>query len=110
MKKSLFARAGAAFIIFPLIVLFQAPTGSASDGDESSSTSLSEAACLDASVFPSSIYTRLYTDLDGSISGFEIRVAYSDRNCSSILYSSNAADGGSGAMAQQNRKDNVLIL
>lgn len=110
MKKSLFARVGAAFIAFPLIVLFQAPTGSASDGGESGGASLSETSCSDTGVFPTSIYTQLNTGSDGSMSGFEIRASFSDGNCSLVLYSSNAVDDGTSAMAQKSRKDSVIIL
>jgi hypothetical protein len=111
MKKSLYVRAGAALIAFPLIVLFQAPAGSASDGGESAGAPLSEASCSDSvGVFPTSVYTRLTTGPGGSISGFEIHVSYSGGDCSSILYSSSAVDNGAFTKAHQNKEDSVIIL
>ena len=111
MKMSLIARAGTALIAFPIIILLQAPTGSASFEDYGSGESPTEASCTDeVSAFPTSIYTQLHTGLKGAISGFEIRLYYADKNCSAILYSSNALDDGTRTKAYQSGNDSVITL
>lgn len=111
MKTTLIARAITGLIAFPVIVLLQAPSGSANDGGYSGGAFPAEISCVDtASVFPTSIYTQLYTGLNGSVSGFEIRLSYSGEGCSTVLYSSIDLDNGANTKAHQTKNDSAIIL
>lgn len=91
MKATFIARASAILITVPLLVLIQAPNGSADIGgvgDESRAVT----PCTDKDkTFPTSIYTKFETSLKGPLSGFEIRLSNKGGNCYSVLYSSGTA-------------------
>ena len=111
MKKSLLARAGAALVALPLIILIQAPSGAAGIEAAGGGASSAQVLCAEkAGVFPSSVYTRLYTGSNGSVSSFEIHLYYAEQNCSEILYSSSAGNEASGIDTYQQRNDSVAVL
>lgn len=111
MKKSFLARAGAAMVALPLIILVQAPSGAAGTGDTGSGASSADVLCAEeAGVFPSSIYTRLHADSTGSVSSFEVRLFYADKNCSEVLYSSRAVDHAIGIDVYKNKDDSIVFL
>lgn len=91
MKATFIARASAILITVPLLIVIQAPNGSADIrgdvGDESPVIP-----CTDkAKSFPTSIYTKFETSQKGSLSGFEIRLSHKGGNCYTVLYSSGMA-------------------
>ena len=100
LNNSVIAKAVTVLVALPIIVFIQAPNGSASFEDHGSGESSVDTSCTgEVSAFPSSIYTQLQRCKKGSISGFEIRLFYAEKNCSATLYASNAQEGEINAKA-----------
>jgi len=83
----------AVFITVPVLILVQAPNGSANaDGDFDGESSAMTSCANKPSAFPTSIFTKIKTDSNGTFSGLEIHVSNSSRICSTVLYSFNTAN------------------
>jgi hypothetical protein len=92
LKATFIARASAILITVPLLVLIQAPNGSADIEGNLRDESLVVTPCTDKDkTFPTSIYTKFETGQKGSLSGFEIRLSNKGGNCYTVLYSSGMA-------------------
>jgi hypothetical protein len=92
-SKTFIARATAILLAVPILILIQAPNGSANLGGYDGNESPAVTSCTDkASTFPTFIHTKLKTSLKGTFSGFEIHLSGKDGDCSVILYSSSPSD------------------
>ena len=93
MKTKFIARVAAILLTVPILILIQAPNGSANIGDDHAGGLPAAVSCTDkSSVFPTSLFTRLKTNANGTLSGFEIHLSNQDRSCSTILYAFTTAN------------------
>ena len=89
MKAAFFARALTTLFAVPILILIQAPSGSAEveakvTGDPSAAISCTNK----AKFFPTSIYTKFKFGPADAFSGFEVRLSNNKGDCSATLYSS----------------------
>jgi hypothetical protein len=90
VKKITIAQASSVVIAASILALFLVPASFAMRGTHTSSVAES---CNDkASVFPSSLSTRLNKNHKGSVSGFELHLSNADGKCSVMIFSSNSAE------------------
>jgi hypothetical protein len=62
-----------------------------------------------ASVFPSSLYTKLNKTHKGTVSGFEIHLSNSEGDCSTMIFSSNAAESSFDLHTNPNNQDVIAL-
>jgi hypothetical protein len=106
-----FARAGAALLAFPILVLLQAPNGNANRGGDGGSESAAETSCADkTTTFPTPAYTRMSMGSKGAVSGFEIHLSSLDGDCSTLFYASNTAKEELSLNVFQRRDDDLFAL
>jgi hypothetical protein len=111
MKTVLLAKAGAIIIACSILAIFLVSTSLANRHDNGQVELSSESSCSDnAGIFPASVYTRLFTGKNGFVSGFEIHLSSEDGNCSSMLYSSNAAEGGISFRTHNDENEMAVAL
>ena len=102
-------RAGAVVLGFLIFVLFQVTASYAARWDNAANILSPDTSCADHAIFfPTSLYTEIYMNEDGSFSAFEIHVANKDGNCSALVYSSNTSERQSSLSHHQNG-DNLVI-
>ena len=86
-----------------VLAVFTVSTGFAWKGDYSDGVFAGLAPCNDTvSAFPTSLFTRLNRDRNGSVSGFEVHLSSTDGDCSVMLFSSNAEESVIGLTDLQN--------
>jgi len=89
MKAAFFARALTILFAVPILILVQAPNGSARMEAEVIDAPSAATSCTNkAKFFPTSIYTKFKFGLTYAFSGFEVRLSNNKGDCSATLYSS----------------------
>lgn len=109
MKTTIMVRAGAVVLGVLIFVLFQVTASYAARWNDGANIISPDTSCADhATFFPTSLYTEIIMNDDGSFSAFEIHVANKDGNCSALVYSSNASEGPSSFSRHQNGENLVI--
>jgi len=109
LKRTIIARAGAVVLGVFILALFHVTLGYAARWDNGDREFPGLTSCADkASFFPTSLYTEINTSANGSYSGFEIHISNQNRECSALLYSSNAAKD-SHNLTSRHKGDDVVI-
>jgi len=92
LKLRIFARAGALVLAVVVLALFQVTTSYAARWNKADENSAFVPSCANESSFsPTSVYTKITVDENGSFAGFEIHMSNSNGDCSALLYSSNSS-------------------
>lgn len=110
MKTTYIAEACAVILGFLILALFLVPTGFASLGGNGDDEPAADSCDDKAIAFPTSVYTRLNTGINGSVSGFEIHLSNADGDCSALLFSSNAAESRISLSYRQHGGDMAIAL
>lgn len=111
MKTTFVAKAGSIVLACSILAVFLIPNGFASRFGEVQDRAPVAGSCSDkVSAFPAFFYTKLFTNSNGAISGFEIRASSADSRCSSVLYSSSSAEGRTYLSTQQDSDEMVIAL
>jgi len=111
LKTTIVVEVSAIILAFSILALFVVPAGFASRGDDGGGEPSVAASCDDNAIaFPASVYTRLNTGINGSVSGFEIHLSNADGDCSAMLFSSNAAESRISLRQHQFSGDMTIAL
>ena len=110
MRKTIIVEASAVILAVSILAIFVVPTGFASRGGDGGESSVATSCNEKAIAFPASVYTRLNTDINGSVSGFEIHLSKANGDCSVMLYSSNAAESRISSNYYENSGDVTFAL
>lgn len=109
MKTTIMARAGAVVLGVLIIVLVQVNAGYAARWEDGGNKISPVTSCADKAIFfPTSIYTEIDMNEDGSFSAFAIHVANKDGNCSALLYSSNTSESPISLSHHQNGESLII--
>ena len=93
MKTAFFARASAVLLAVPMLILVQAPNGSAAVEGMAIGEPSSASSCTDKAKFiPTSIFTEFKFGLAEAFSGYELRLSNKKGDCSATLYASKTAE------------------
>ncbi len=110
MKTITFAQAGTVALGVIILALFLVPTSFAMKDIADGNNPLGSSSCNDnASIFPSSLFTKLNKSHHGRVSGFEIHLSNSEGNCSTMIFSSNAAESSIDLSTSPNSQDVVAL-
>jgi hypothetical protein len=110
MKTITFAQAGSVTLGVIILAVFLVPTSFAMKDMLGGNNPSASSSCADkASIFPSSLFTKLNKNHKGTVSGFEIHLSNSEGDCSTMIFSSNAAESSIDLNTSPNSQDVVAL-
>ena len=108
MKTIKIEHVGSVVLGVIILALFLVPTSYAMKDVMSGDGSLETTSCSDkSSIFPSSLFTKLNKSHNGRVSGFELHISNAEGDCSTMIFSSNAAE--SSIELDSNKQDVVAL-